>query len=253
MSNMQVSQPKSLASLTVEWDRLAEERDRQLAAGIDLSFTHVVAPAALRLLDGADLSFLLDIGSGTGHFAALASAHATSIVGIEPSGASVRIANRICADIPNVRFAQTSIEEASPIVGGRVATAAIALMVLMAAPNLESFATSLRPLLATGAPFVAILPHPCFWPAYWEYANAEWFDYTKEIFIEAPFAISNAHSRIRTTHIHRPLSQYLSTFAKHGFRLDVFDEPMPEPTVQAMYPSPWLFPRFAAIRWIKEA
>ena len=87
---------------------------------------------------------------------------------------------------------------------------------------------------------------------YWGYSNADWFDYGKETLIEAPFEISNERTKVWTSHIHRPLSQYLTTFSEHGFRLDAVLEPMPSKTIQAMYPRPWEFPRFAAFRWFAE-
>ncbi|MCF5232368.1 MULTISPECIES: class I SAM-dependent methyltransferase [unclassified Pseudomonas] len=246
------SQPKPLADLTQQWDQLAKERARQLSSGLDISFSKVVAPTALRLLQGADLSALLDIGSGTGHFATLVSPLAGSVIGVEPSGASVEIAMHLCESRTNVRFIQAAVEDVTVTQLNGLASAATAVMVMMAAPDLGRFAAAVNALLRSNSTFVAVIPHPCFWPEYWGYANAEWYDYTKETFVEAPFKVSRDQTSIRTTHIHRPLSQYLSTFAKHGFKLVAFEEPIPEESVQAMYPEPWHFPRFAALKWIKE-
>ena len=251
MPDVRIARPKSLAELTLQWDQLAVERDRQLTSGIDVSFKHIVVPAAMRLLEGANLSLLLDIGAGTGHFTSIASSLATSIVGIEPSGASIAIAERVCAEKKNVRFIHAAVENASLAGCGEQGSAAVALMVMMTTPDLAKFASSLRTLLVPDAAFVAVIPHPCFWPTYWKYADAPWFDYSKEIFIEASFSISNDQTDVRTTHIHRPLSQYISTFSAHGFRLDAVQEPMPEAAIESMYPVPWRFPRFIALRWIK--
>ncbi|WP_449117247.1 class I SAM-dependent methyltransferase [Pseudomonas viridiflava] len=252
MFDITSAEPKSLAALTAQWDQLAKERERQLSNGLDISFSHVVAPTALRLLEGADLSLLLDVGAGTGHFAALAASVADRVVGVEPSLASVKIAMTLCARLRNIRFLHAAIEDISLQEMPDYASSATAVMVMMAAPDLNLFAQSVAARLRKKGTFVAVIPHPCFWPEYWGYATAAWYDYTKEIFVEAPFKVSRDQTTVRTTHVHRPLSQYLSTFADHGFRLVAFEEPVPEARVQAMYPEPWNFPRFAALKWIKE-
>lgn len=244
--------PKNVNELTAQWDSLAVERDRQLRSGVDVSFNHVVAPTAMRLLEAANRSTVLDVGSGTGHFAAIASDHADMVIGIEPSAVSVSIARTVCIDRKNVEFFQTTVEDFAAAPGQRPPTAAVALMVMMAAPDLALFARSVSALLPHKGAFVAVIPHPCFWPTYWGYADKPWFSYTKETFIEAPFTISGSETNVLTTHIHRPLDQYFSALADAGFHLDTFEEPMPNPDVESMYPTRWAFPRFVAARWIKN-
>jgi hypothetical protein len=121
----------------------------------------------------------------------------------------------------------------------------------MTAPDLRGFAKALAVLLQARARFIATLTHPCFWPRYWGYESEPWFCYERETFIEAPFVISKRRTEVRTTHIHRPLQQYVNVFAEEGFRLDALAEPIPEPEVQALYPKPWDFPRFLGLRWEK--
>jgi|SRR5471030_367111 len=248
MSNVQLQQLKNDAELSAEWDTLAQTRHEQLAAGIDLSFNYVIAPAALRLLDGADLRHVFDIGSGTGHFSCLLSPLAETVVGIDPSAASIHIAETLCADLPNVRFRQCRMEAAHRYFSARSATAAVAVMVLMTVPKLDAFVAALAELLKPCGRFVAIIPHPFYWPKYRGYAEEPWFDYLKESFIEAPFFISQSRTDFKTTHIHRPISLYLNTFAEHGFALDRMEELMPEPGIQALYPEPWKYPRFVALQ-----
>lgn len=249
MHEIRKSEPKSLTELTCQWDQLAETRDRQLTEGIDVSFKHVIAPAALRLLDGEDLSLLLDVGCGVGHFTNLISERAKTVIGVEPSTISITIAKRVCANRRNVEFINTSIENLPPPL--QLGTAAVALMVMMTAPDLDSFVKSLSRLLRVGGAFIGVIPHPCFWPSYWGYASASWFNYSTETFIEAPFSISNDRTSVLTTHIHRPLEKYLSIFSQSGFRLVVMEELMPDSNIQAMYPEPWRYPRFMALKWTK--
>lgn len=252
MADVQAGPPKLLAELTAQWDLLAEVRDQQISAGIDISFTHVVAPAALQLLADANLARLADVGCGTGHFATIMAPRAGEVVCIDPSSASLAVARRVCSGASNVRFLSASIEEASDTWSGEPATCAVALMVLMTAPNLSRFAQKLSSVLSPGSAFVAVIPHPFFWPNYWGYAMEPWFDYMKEIFIEAPFKISNARTDFRTTHIHRPLGQYVSCFEENGFSLRVLRELRPTKDIEAMYSSSWAFPRFVALKWSRR-
>lgn len=242
---------KTHDDLAREWDELAEERHRQIACSEDLSFHHVVVPTTQRLFEGADRSVVLDIGSGTGDFTVQLAQSAGKVIAVEPSRTSLMLARRVCRDVQNIRYVDASLEDAAGVLDDGPATAAVAVMTLMTTPGLREFAKALAALLQTRARFVATLTHPCFWPRYWRYEKEPWFCYERETFIEAPFVISKCRTRVRTTHIHRPLEQYLNVFAEAGFRLDALVEPMPTPEVQALYPAPWEFPRFLGVRWEK--
>lgn len=242
---------KSHAELAREWDQLAEERHRQIASGEDLSFEHVIVPTTWGLFEGADRAVVLDIGSGTGEFTARLAQVAGRVIAVEPSRASTAVARRVCQSAQNVQFVEAPLEEAASSLDEGPVTAAVAVMTLMTVPDLRGFAKALAALLPARAWFVATLTHPWFWPKYWGYEEESWFYYEAETFIEAPFAISKRRTEVITTHIHRPLEQYVNVFAEEGFRLDVLAEPMPPPEVQALYPAPWRFPRFLGLRWEK--
>jgi len=251
MTEIKPHPAKSRAILTQEWDRLAEERHRQIASGEDISFDYVTVPTTWRLLEGVDRTLILDLGSGTGDFTVRLARVSGRVIAIEPSRASMALARRVCRPEQNVRFVEASLEEAAGKFGEEPATAAVALMTLMTAPDLRGFAKALAALLPAGARFVAMLTHPWFWSRYWGYDQETWFHYETETFIEAPFTISKRRTEIKTTHIHRPLEQYVNIFAEEGFRLDTLAEPMPSAEVQALYPAPWRFPRFLGLRWLK--
>jgi SAM-dependent methyltransferase len=224
-----------------------------IASGEDLTFEHVVVPMTLRLFEDADAAVALDIGSGTGDFTARLAQVATRVIGVEPSRTSVAVARARCLKAPNVRFIEASLEKAASMLRGVPVTAAVACMTLMTTPDLSRFAKVLAALMQNEAKFVATLSHPWFWPRYWEYETEEWFNYMQETFIEAPFVISRCRTTVRTTHVHRPLEQYVSVFTNAGFRLEALAEPMPSPEIQALYPQPWRFPRFIGLRWTKTA
>lgn len=242
---------KSADELTKEWDRLAPVRDRQISSGADMSFDHVLVPTALALLDLDEGSTVLDIGSGTGHLTCAVAASTREVVGIEPSSSSIEIANRVCGHLANVRFIRGRIED--PVVRSDLVgiTNVLAAMTMMTTPDLPAFAESVASVLPVGGTFAATITHPWFWPHYWGYDSEDWFDYSQEMFIEAPFTISTGNTGIVTTHVHRPLEYYLSTFSNVGFRLDRLIEPLPLPETQALFPSAWRYPRFAGFRWVK--
>jgi SAM-dependent methyltransferase len=240
---------KSVEEMTREWDRLAEERHHQIASGEDLSFRHVVAPSALRLLEGANTSVVLDVGCGTGHFTVELASIAKRVIAIDPSGASIDVAKEVCREPQNVRFIEGYFENSVTQLVEMRPTCAVAVMTLMSVADLPSFVSGLANALPAGAKFVAIITHPWFWPKYWGYQSAPWFRYGRETFIEAPFTISRRRTKIITTHIHRPLEKYVTTFFNAGFRLELTLEPIPEPGIEALYPRPWLFPRFLGLRW----
>ncbi len=251
MTQIRPCSAKNHADLAREWDRLAEERHHQIASGDDLSFHHVVIPTTWRLFDGSDRSVVLDIGSGTGDFTLQLARTARRVVAVEPSQVSMALARRVCQGVQNVRYVEAPLEDAASFLDEEPATAAVAVMTLMTAPDLRGLAKALAGLLQTHARFVATLTHPCFWPRYWGYEKEPWFCYERETFIEAPFVISKRRTEVRTTHVHRPLERYLNVFADEGFRLDALAEPMPPPEIQALYPRRWEFPRFLGLRWEK--
>lgn len=245
--------PKSHKELVTAWDELAEERHRLIVSGADLSFHYVTAPTAISLLEGCDTEVILDLGSGTGEFTVQLAKISKQVIAVEPSRASTRLAKEQCRLYENVRFFESPVEEIIDQLSHANITCAVAVMSLMTAPELDRVACALGRILAPGSKVVAILTHPCFWPMYQGYDQASWFNYKKEIFIEAPFTISQCSTNVTTTHIHRPLDQYTSVFSRQRFLLDVVVEPMPAPEIQALYPLPWCFPRFIGIRWKKRS
>lgn len=242
---------KTHTDLTPEWDQLAGERHRLIASGEDLSFHHVVIPTTWHLLEGTDRTVVLEIGSGTGEFTLKLAQSSGTVIAVEPSRASIDIAQQVCLGIPNVQFVESPIEETGEFLCEKRATTAVAVMTLMTAPDLRGFARALAGHLNVGAKFIAMLTHPCFWPRYWGYEKESWFSYERETFIETPFTISKCQTDLKTTHIHRPLSHYLNVFAEEGFALEALTEPVPTSDIQSLYPRPWEFPRFLGLRWRK--
>jgi len=243
--------PKGLVDIAAEWDAAADRRHQQISSGQDLSFVHVLAPVALELLGECDLGSVLDVGCGTGELTRQVAALAGSVTAIDISPKSIQVAKKECASLPNVAFAVGAIEQLVSTLAASPHSAVLAAMTLMTTPDLSAALGAVASVLANGGCFVATVVHPCFWPAYWGYHTADWFDYSREIFIEAPFRISlDATDRV-TTHVHRPLSAYLNEAARTGLSIEAVREPVPPKAIAHLYPEPWHGPRFVAFRWRK--
>ena len=243
---------KNNIEIAAEWDAIAERRHHQITSKLDLSFDHVLCPTTLDLLQCCDLSRVLDVGCGTGEFTFSVAERSGSVLGIDVSPKCIKIAKDSCARTDNVSFLVGPLEKASEHLQAQSFTAAVAAMSLMTVPDLDAVVTSLSKLIGSNGHLVATLTHPWFWPFYWGYAQQDWFTYNREIFIESHFRISQDATDVITTHVHRPLEQFIDAFRRHGFDLERLLEPVPSAQIQGLYPSPWKYPRFIAMR-LKKA
>jgi SAM-dependent methyltransferase len=124
----------------------------------------------------------------------------------------------------------------------------VANMVFMDTPDLESTVSAIDRLVVPGGTVVISVLHPCHWPYYWGYAYEDWFEYPKEVAIEATFRITKAISEVETFHFHRPLERYSDVLCNRGFLIERFVELMPSAKVARQYgTTPARFPRFLAV------
>ena len=247
-SKVRPSQPKTLAEISEEWDQIASVRETQQASGKDLSFVHVIAPAALLLLEDCDLSHVIDLGCGVGTLTEEIASKAPKVVGVDISAASIEIARSRHDSSANVEFFSNSVEEFAQQWRGSKFTTAVAAMSLMDSPDLIQFLTATASILVDGGSLVAVVTHPWFWPRYWGYEDAEWFEYRRELALEGPFRTSSEVTDQNTTHFHRPLAFYMQALKQTGFTVDLIEEPFPSASVEHLFPEKWDFPRFLSLR-----
>jgi predicted TPR repeat methyltransferase len=243
---------KSRAEIEKEWDAIAPIREVQILQGKDISFLKVLLPAIEQLTINSDFNYVLDVGCGVGFVSESLSTKSNSIVGVDLSKQSIELAQKRLNHAHHAHFFCRSIEEFAQQTAPHSFSLAVANMTLMTALDLLSLLRSVARLLRTGAHFVFTITHPCFWPHYWGYDTAEWFHYNQEIMIEAPFKISLGVADIVTTHVHRPLSQYISSLIEVGFLIEAVLEPYPPSDTDPEYLHNWKQARFLAIRCVRE-
>lgn len=238
---------KNSSEVAREWDALAPVRERQLSKGLDISFRSVVTPALFRLLGRSDFTAVLDIGCGTGHVSEMLADKAGRLVAVDISAVSIELARRRLQGLPRVEVVNASVEDYARGVG-RSFTLVIANMTLMTTLDLNGVVEAASRLLRIGGHFVFTITHPCFWPRYWGYDSADWFNYFNEVEIAAPFRITGIDTGIETTHIHRPLSCYFSSLERRGLNPTLIVEPKPTGREHPDYLKGWSFPRFLGVR-----
>lgn len=243
---------KSEQSVAAEWDALASRRSGDIENGKDLSFLHVLTPAVLSLLKGHlnNKTVLLDVGCGTGNLTAMLAKSTDQVVGIDPSIESIKIARRSNSSAHNIDWINQSVQElANEHYSKRKYDVIVANMVLMDTLDLEGTLDAISRLAAPRALLVWTITHPSFWPSYWGYDTASWYDYNSEIQIESEFRSYAGSTGFTTTHVHRPLSTYMNTFVDNNFAVEEIREPTPSgQTVPSRYTATWKFPRFLSGR-----
>lgn len=229
---------KSISDISKEWDAVCRKRAEVIQRGDDFSLLGVNIPCILKYLEKCNKSNVLDIGCGSGYLTNLLAEKCENVVGIDASSCSIDIAQELYQK-DNLMFRAVSLEEYLPSCSFDTC---IANMVLMTDPKAEESIRIVYNLLKPGGHFLFTITHPCFWPKYWGYDNKEWFDYSKEVFIENEFSTSLSDSMGVTTHIHRPLNMYMNFFIKSGFHIEILDEPYPVLKIPEGYQ--YSYPRF---------
>lgn len=197
-----------------QWGAVAETRLRQISSGSDISYRQTLLPAVLEELpsDGR----VLDLGCGVGALSATIADLGIEVVAIDPSTVNIKVASRNFVR-PNLEFL-VSTAEALPTHYHKDFDAVVSNMVLMDVIDLDEVIAAAHAVSRPDGRFIATLTHPCFWPHYFGYETAKWFEYNSEIFVTAPFKITSEVADINTIHVHRPLARYFAALTQNGFR-----------------------------------
>lgn len=229
---------KNRDAIAEEWDNVCEMRQCAIEHGKDISLVSVTVPCILRNIKEHLPHRLIDIGCGTGYLTYKLSEIVPDCVGIDISKKSIQMAQTRYKR-SNLKFDHCAIEDVSH---SDFYDACISNMVFTSTPNWLDILSHIRDLLTNNGRIYFTIPHPCFWPQYWGYQNESWFTYEQEIFIEHDFKTSLSASMGTTTHIHRPLNQYINGILSSGFIIEKIEEPLPTTPVPTEYH--YDYPRF---------
>ena len=208
-----------------EWDAVADYRDNLIRTGQDISLLDVTEPFVLEIISHESIKSVLDCGCGTGHLSGLmAEKLKKSVVGIDISGRSIMLAQKNYDSKEELFFVKSSIMHFAK--HDVKFDACVANMVIMDIADIKNNLKAIYNMVKPGGIFCFTITHPCFWPIYWSYFNEPWFKYDSEIFLKAPLYINNKRLG-ETTHIHRPLSTYISLSKDVGFRIEEIRELYP--------------------------
>jgi SAM-dependent methyltransferase len=236
---------KAAETIFSEWDALADIRFQQITSGDDLTFNHVLAPCLVALAKTHPAKVIIDAGCGVGVLCDHLQYLKADLIGVDPSAQSIQLAKQHYGHLGI--FVAETLESFSED-NESIADLIVSNMVVMDVPNLTSFMSAISKLLVPGGRFIFSMGHPCFWPRYANFADAEWFDYREELMVEAPFRISNTKQpEIPYTHIHRPLGRYTAALREAGLGIEQLIEPLPTHEIEALYPKPWEYPRFLVL------
>lgn len=236
MGSIRITGRKKQDAIVHEWDRIAAARDFQVAAGQDFSYSLVLEPWILGRIHGAKT--IVDVGCGTGRLTSALSDRAESVFGVDLSPASIEIAK---GHDQRSTYTSMSIEDWVASTHYVRADLVVTNMVLMDALDLDRVCDAISRIVPQGR-VLATITHPAFWPLYWGYASEPDFDYSKQLVVEAPFKTKSHDFGVTTTHVHRPISSYLSSFHRSGLDITNLDE-IRGPEKSSDFP----FPRFIGI------
>ena len=240
---MKPTNMKSRDELEAEWNRLASLRNEQIENKKDLSYLHVLMPEIVNIVESIEPPSIIDVGCGCGHLTRELLNYSSQVTGVDISQKSVEYTKK---KVPsNTPVFEGSLGEYIAESPNEKFELVICNMVLQCIPDMGEFIRDVKKVLTNDGNFVFSIPHPCFWPRYWNYENEDWFNYMEEISIETEFKISlDSDTQLKSTHIHRPLSRYLCELSKYDMSIVKGTEPMPSESIQEKYPEPWRFPRF---------
>lgn len=245
---------KTHNELVREWNAVASLRAEHILSGRDLTHNLILVPTILELADPMKSDVILDVGCGIGDVAALLAEKAALVYGIDPSHTSITMGRKLFRQIDALEFVEATVEDFAARRHRDVeARIVVSNMTLMATSNLSAVLSAIRSVMTLGGRFVFSIPHPCFWPWYAGYGDADWFSYSSEIAVEWPYKIStDDREGSLVTHFHRPLSTYMGSLEAHSFKVAGVREPIPDADLSAGYPRPWTTPHVLVVQCLAD-
>lgn len=208
--------PVTLEDISKEWDVVGPARQAVIESGKDISLSKVTGPCILDNLCRIKHNHIIDVGCGTGYLSSQLAKIADECWGVDSSIESIKLASKKYKK-DNLHFTCSSIKSFRSSI---LFDACVANMVFMDDPEWKDSLINIMELLSPKGKLLMTITHPCFWPRYWGYQDELWFNYLDEIFIQGTFSVTLERDIGTTTHIHRPLSKYISVLLSQGFVIE---------------------------------
>lgn len=231
------------------WNEAANIRRQQIESATDLTFCSVFVPYYSKLVSKLSPLSLLEVGCGTGHLSLHLSKTMGSIVAVEPSKGMYKVAIDVLRDsgviIHNIPIQELPIVNPFDLI--------ISHMVIQTVPLLEDFFMSISCQMNERSIFSFSIPHPCFYNKYKQFIPNEEYQYLKQYHKDVSFFISkDIKQKISgVPYYHRPLSYYFSALKAKGLQVIDFEEICPTSDIQALYGTPWEYPRYCVFQIVK--
>ncbi len=209
------------------WDAVAGWYDGWMGSGGSAHHRQLAVPLALRLLEPARGSRILDVGCGQGVLAERILAAGAQYVGID---ASPRLIEAAAKRHHRARFA---VDDARTLAGVPREPTFDGVIFLLSIQDMEDLAAVVRAAcerLKPGGRLAMVLTHPCFRiprQSGWGWDEGRKLRYRRIdrylTSLDVPSRATSAGTGMTVSH-HRPLSAYAQALAAHGCAIDRLDE-----------------------------
>ena len=223
--------------------------------GADPEYEEQIVPMAIRELAG--YGRILDVGCGDGQIGrAIASAHGSCVVGLDPTWNQVKVADERSRARAELATSILQGEAARLPFGDGVFDAAVACLVFEHIVDVDSAIAEISRTLRPGGRFAFFLNHPLLQTPGSGWIDDQILDPPEQYwrigdYLVEEQTIEEVEKDVFIPFIHRPLSRYVNTLVRHGFVLTGMEEPAPPPGFLARaaeYESAATIPRLLYLR-----
>jgi 23S rRNA-/tRNA-specific pseudouridylate synthase/SAM-dependent methyltransferase len=231
--------PASAGRFDSSWEDVADWYDALLDERRHDHYRELILPGAVRLLDVAPGSRVLDVACGQGALARRLALLGVEVVGVDLAPRLIELAQRRAARL--ARPPRFVVGDARDLAALELGTfdAAACVMALANLDPIDDVIGGCAALLRPGGALVAVLPHPAFraprqtsWG--WErdargaprqYRRIDGYLSPAQVrIVSNPGEVARGKPAVETWTFHRPLQSYVRSLGAHGLWIDRLEE-----------------------------
>jgi SAM-dependent methyltransferase len=196
--------------------------------GADPEYEEQILPMAAREMSGA--RSVLDIGCGDGQISRLAHRLGVPrVVGIDPTWNQLKVASERAGGVHYVRSGAADLP-----FGSSEFDLVVACLVFEHIQEVDAAIAEVARVLEVGGRFCFFLNHPLLQTPGSGWIDDQILDPPEQYWRIGPYLVEEESNQevekdVFIPFIHRPLSRYLNTLARHGLFLELMEEPAPPP------------------------